>query len=326
VKPRVVQRGQRVTGREERQFIPMKKVFLLLFTLTVLAACGDAVTSSIPSIDPPEADDAIGEQTQEVTSAHSAMNGTGSMMPPGATTWPASRFCVLQSAGSVNGSAGAPLWPNGKPKSGSFIEAYPPTLTSNSFVNSGTGTTTAWAKCFDNADYGITGGRSPDAIHADFSVKVDASAGATPNDPTGHDSTPFAGEHFVWKTLWSDQAFCYINHINSLNSANRWSQVDAPKAGTPNWAVVARGTATVGTGAQCVHPNSSAYRFLGTFSVPSGSIVWGPPVNRVICFFMKLGNLANGFSQISTQVTNGVDTYKFITGGTASATIGCVKL
>jgi hypothetical protein len=235
-------------------------------TLSFLISCSDAVNEPVAS------------QQQAASTLYGAINGSTSM------PFNTNRFCRMEYFGATNGHAGSASWPNGVPKEGATWGAWPPSLTAFPYSTS-LGSAIAYALCQDKSDFGITGGQSSDT--SPFYLLWNTSFGQSYRDGL--------------VSLWSEQAFCWLNGTIGLSASNELAEVFPPPSGTGNWTLYVAGYPGVGGSAKCIHPNRS-WTLQGPYVATSGQTTVGPSATNSFCGFSKVtGNLDGGYIWIRQQ-------------------------
>jgi hypothetical protein len=237
--------------------------YLLPFIL--LSACG-GLTTSEPT-----------EQLQSVTLGYSASNGSTSM--PTTST----RFCVAYYFAGANAHGGSPVWPNGKPKEGATIQAFPPTLTALPYSTS-VGSATAYAECMDFSNFGFGPAASQSSDTSPYYILRNLSHGQN--------------FHTATQEMWFyPSGFCYLNGVLGLSASNEEGLV------TPylnHWYLYAGGHPSLGSSGKCIFPDRPVTH-LGPYLATSGSgPTWGPSTSGTICGFSRItGNLDDGWAWIN---------------------------
>ena len=245
------------------------KTILLLFTLTLLAACGaEPLPNDMPA-----------EQSQAAETYYYATDGIGSL--PNSLT----KFCMLTMFSNHNGAELSTWWPNGVFKNGALVMAADSTLYSKVYSSAAPPdrTSTAMARCHDFADYGF--------------------------GPNAKRSTSSNNLHFLWNTssgenmvfgdkgLWDTGNFCYLNGFDSMSDPNEDASVYWT-AGTGRWWLTVAGYPKFGAYAKCVRPDRSFQR-LGPYAVWNEGTAVGPEVANTVCGFSRFhGDMDNSFGYI----------------------------
>jgi hypothetical protein len=261
----------------------------------ILAIVVSAVGCASADLDP------VAEQSQEATLVSMAYNETKS-------TWAGSSvFCHATYFGASGGSYTAPVWPSGIAKGGYFgsalgwLVAYPYDVAQGGHAYTG-------SRCYHTADFGITGGQSGDNA---FGLLW------TPQQSQG-------GAINFSSIAWSDQAFCHVAEVNSLDAADEAAYVDPPTGGQGWRYGVSGGVPKIGMKTKCIHPNRS-WTLLGPYwTAGDGVVVGGPPAGNTFCAFTKVqGNLDDN----SVEITNTGGFWNIVAhGGGASARMHCAWL
>lgn len=238
----------------------MKKLFLLLVVFAI--GCG-----ALPV-------EEVGDQRQAASTLYGATNGSTGMPQN------SNRFCRAEYFGATNGHAGSATWLNGVPKVGATWGAWPPSLTAFPFSTS-QGTATSYALCQDKADFGITGGQSSDT--QPFYMLWGTNLGQSVREGT--------------VSLWSEQAFCWLNGLNSLSTPTETAEVFPPPSGTGNWTLYMTGVPELGASAKCIHPNRP-WTLAGPYVATAGQTVTGPAAANSFCGLSKVkGNLDGSWTE-----------------------------